>query len=62
MIISIYDIYNILYTYFKLCQKVLRGFTEAPYHQSGDDEFDIKNYLGLLYRVWSQPANKDAVF
>lgn len=38
--------------------QVLRSHIEAPYHQSGDDEFDIKNYLLRMYRVWSQEDNK----
>lgn len=32
---------------------------ETPYHQSGDDEYDIKSYLLKMYRIWSQPENKE---
>ena len=37
--------------------QVIIGRVEAPFHQSGDDQFDVKSYLQLLYRVWKLDEN-----
>jgi len=38
---------------------VIIGRVEAPFLQSGDDEFDVKSYLQLLYRVWKLEENEE---
>ena len=38
--------------------QIVIGRVEAPYHQSGDDEYDMKSYLQLLSRVWRLESNR----
>ena len=49
---------KVLMRFFGHHPQVIIGKTETPFHQSGDDEYDVKNYLQLVHRIWKLDDNK----